>query len=178
MIMTKVLVGSFLILTSSFAQGFPLQLGIQMEIPQDTELLGSSVRVTPWIGWLDPIGAYAKTLVGYYQKKSLSQEAEEFQSLRRLGAEAGYILPLPSQPFLFAQAQHLQMLNNDRRGDRNWWEYGVGVGAKKASARGLQLYGAMEYRYYENHPKIDQANGQWIEGQGILVYVGLEWGLF
>lgn len=176
--MNKLIVFLLLMMASSFSQSFPLQFGVQMELPQDSELLGSSVRVTPWAGWIDPIGAYGKILVGYYEKKTLSSEAEEFQSLRRLGLEAGYIMPLPSQPYFFAQGQHLQMLNDDRRGDRDWWEYGVGMGAKKAQTPGFHWYGAMEYRFFENHPKLDDASGQWIEGHGVLVYLGFEWALF
>ena len=161
-----------------FAQSFPLTLGFQMELPQDNELMGSSFRMTPWVGWVDPIGVYGKLLAGYYQKRSLSSEGKEFQSLRRAGLEAGYVIPLPSQPYAFVQGQHLQLLNNDRRGDRTWWEYGVGIGAKWMPGQSFKWYGSVEYRIFENHPKLDSENGQWIEGHGMVGYLGVEWTLF
>lgn len=168
---------AFMVLNSSqiFAQNVPVSLGFQLELPQDAELMGTSMRVTPWVGWIDPIGAYSKILTGYYEKESTSDEGRERQRLLRLGLEAGYIIPFPSMPYVFTQIQHIQLHNNDRRGDRNWIEWGVGSGAKWVSAQGFRIYGAIEYRFYDKHPKLDVQNDQWIQGQGFVSYLGMEW---
>lgn len=157
------------------AQSSPISVGFQVELPQDAQLMEKSFRVTPWIGWIDPIGAYAKVLMGYYEQSSLSDEGQERQSLRRVGLESGYILPLPSLPYVFIQGQHLLLLNNDRRGDRDWYEYGVGTGAKHLSSPGFKWYGSVEYRYFEMHPKFNATDDAWIEGHGFLVSIGMEW---
>ena len=173
------IIGSFLALISqaTFAQSSPIIVGAAIELADDTDLLESPYRITPWLGFVAPIGLYTKFLLGYSEHEYQSDDASEEESRRRLGVELGYTVPLPSLPFVFIQGTQIQSYVSHEAGDRVWYEYGGGVGSKWHSGTGFALTGAIEYRLVERHPIQGNLKDQWLEGQGFVFQVGMEWSL-